>query len=234
MASAHNPVDIQKLYRNFDAAITSLDCGRKCAPYNEKGVPFCCDTNHIVPAAYLSEWSYYQSTTDLWHTWNPQDEQEYSRLAAVLPENMILLECLGHLSCQRNFRSIACRSFPFYPYLDQKKEFIGLTYYWEYQDLCWVISNLDVVSDTFRDQCIQTFTDIFATYPDEVENYAYFSTQMRQEFARQNRAIYLLHRDGNIYPLSPKNESMSVCLPKELPKYGPYEVAAFLRFPDEV
>jgi hypothetical protein len=233
MTSGINPQDIQTLYQKFDAPIASLDCGSKCAPYNEKGVPFCCDTKHIVPAAYLSEWSYYQDKTDLWHIWQGADEHEYLQLKAELPDNMILLECLGHKLCQRNYRSIACRSFPFFPYLDRQKVFIGLTNYWEYEDRCWVMSNLEVLSDTYRQQFIQAYSEIFQLYPAEFENYVFCSAQMREVFMRQNREIPLLHRDGNFYRVSPQDEKLSLCSPEEFPKFGPYEIAARLRFPDE-
>jgi hypothetical protein len=233
MTSELQPQDIQTLYQSFDTPIASLDCGSKCAPYNERGVPYCCDTKHTVPAAYLSEWTYYQDNTDLWHIWPGADEFSNSQLNAELPENMILLECSGHKFCQRNFRSIACRSFPFFPYLDRQNEFIGLAYYWEYEDRCWVMSNLEVVSDTYRQQFIQVYTGLFKSIPAEFKNYVFWSAHMREIFVRQNRGIPLLHRDGNVYNVSPQDGKLNLCQAEDFPKYGPYEIAATLRFPDE-
>ena len=110
-----NPADFAKIYANFEAPITAFDCGRKCAPYNEYGVPFCCDTDHAIPTAYLLEWVYLEPNTDLWHLWEDDDPDETARLRAETPDGQVLIECLGHQLCQRGFRSITCRAFPFLP-----------------------------------------------------------------------------------------------------------------------
>ena len=52
------PVDIRSLYDGFNSPIAKRDCGKKCAPYNTSGKPFCCDICQAVPAAYKSEWNY--------------------------------------------------------------------------------------------------------------------------------------------------------------------------------
>src|SRR5689334_8553126 len=92
--------DIRQLYDGFDSPIAALDCGKKCAPHNPSGKPFCCDTCHAVPAAYKSEWKYLQKNTELWHTWRGDEcgttsTEERARLVGDTPKNMILLACLG-------------------------------------------------------------------------------------------------------------------------------------------
>jgi hypothetical protein len=126
-------MDIKLLYKGFYSPITTFDCGSKCAPYNEKGIPFCCDTRHAVPTAYEVEWDYLQSNTDLWHLWEVADDKEFARIRARTPAGQVLIECKGHLHCQRHFRSLTCRSFPFFPYFDKMGSFLGLSYYWEYE-----------------------------------------------------------------------------------------------------
>jgi hypothetical protein len=46
------PADIRSLYDGFHSAIADLDCGKKCAPHNPSGKPFCCDICQALPAAY--------------------------------------------------------------------------------------------------------------------------------------------------------------------------------------
>ena len=46
------PADIRSLYDGFNYPIAEPDCGKKCAPYNPSGKPFCCDICQAVPAAY--------------------------------------------------------------------------------------------------------------------------------------------------------------------------------------
>ena len=154
------------LYTGFSAPIAALDCGEKCAPYNERGVPFCCDTRHVLPSAYQAEWEYLQAGTNLWHEWHSTDPHLELEIHAAAPEGQVLIECLGHRLCQRGYRSIACRAFPFFPYLTREGEFIGLSYYWEYEDRCWVISHLAAVSSEYAGQFFVAFDALFSAYPD--------------------------------------------------------------------
>ena len=231
--NALEPYDFADFYAKFNTPITKFDCGAKCAPYNQYGVPFCCDTDHAIPTAYLPEWQFLQANTDLWHPWQDDDPDETKRLRSELPKGQILIECLGHKRCQRNFRSVTCRAFPFFPYISKENEFLGLSYYWEYEDRCWVISHLDAVTPIYVDAFVSAYDTLFEHIPDEFVNFRYHSIMMRRIFGRQKRNIPLIHRDGNIYLVIPKNGQLLYVDSAELPKFGPYEVAAMLPFPDE-
>ncbi len=227
-------LDIQDLYARFRAPIAQLDCGKRCAPYNENGIPFCCDTRHAIPAAYLEEWDYLQGNTNLWHTWEAEDPAETHRLQEETPPGQVLIACLGPERCQREFRSLTCRSFPFFPYLDQQGEFLGLSYYWEYEDRCWVISNLQVVTPSYRAEFIAAFEALFERMPAERENFFYHSGVMRQVFTHRRRTIPLLHRDGQLYKISPHSGRLRKISAGQLPKFGPYRIADLLPFPEEL
>ncbi len=233
MSSTLQPEIIENIYAQFDAPITTFDCGSKCSPYNERGVPFCCDTLHAVPTAYQEEWQYLQEHTDLWHLWLDDDQEETARLRAETPDAMLLIECLGQKHCQRNYRSLTCRAFPFFPYIDSSKRFLGLSYYWEYEERCWVISQLDVVTPAYRDQFVGAYDHIFTIEPEELENFGYHSQVMRQKFIEFQRLIPLIHRDGNTYQINPEDEDLNPVDVGVLPKFGPYEIAALMPFPDE-
>ncbi len=227
------PANFAQIYASFDAPITALDCGRRCAPYNEYGVPFCCDTDHAVPTAYLSEWAYLQPNTDLWHPWEDDDLNKTQRLRADTPDGQILIKCLGHKHCQRGFRSITCRAFPFFSYITRAREFIGMSYYWEYEDRCWVINNLQAVTPDYVQQFVAAYDQLFKHIPGELENFRCHSIIMRRVFGRQKRTIPLLHRDGGTFTITPKDATLQPVDPASLPKYGPYEIAALMPFPDE-
>jgi hypothetical protein len=226
--------EFPSLYAGFHAPITELNCGEKCAPYNERGVPFCCDTRHAVPVAFRPEWEHLQAHTNLWHLWQGDNPQQKRSLEAQVPDDQVLVACLGHKLCQRNFRTITCRSFPFFPYIDGSDNFIGLTYYWEYEDRCWVISNLQIVSRQYRAEFIATFDRLFERLPEEKESFRYQSLLIRQYFERSRRAIPLLHRDGRTYKISPRSGRMIQVSVEKLPKFGPYKIAAEMPFPDEL
>jgi hypothetical protein len=226
--------DFAALYARFTSSIAALNCGQKCAPYNERGVPFCCDTLHAVPAAYAAEWAYLEASTDLWHRWTGKNSAETEELRAQSTPGQVLIACLGHERCQRQFRSITCRSFPFFPYINSQGDFLGLSYYWEYEDRCWVISNLDVVTMEYRNEFMDAYETIFEYMPEEREIYAEHSKLMRNTFQRGRRAIPLLHRNGFAYKITPISEHMRRVPVEALPAFGSYKIAKRLPFPDEV
>ncbi len=135
---------------------------------------------------------------------------------------MILLACLGPDHCQRENRALSCRQFPFFPYVTADLTFIGLTYNWELEDTCWVVSNLGQVTETYRGAFVQLYDDLFSEWVPEIKNYAIRSEQMRRYFIAQKRSFPILHRDGGHYLLRPINERLRRVEPDRLPKHGAY------------
>jgi hypothetical protein len=219
-------LNLRKLYDLFDASITGVDCGMQCAPHNPNGIPFCCDICHAVPTAYRQEWEYLQKSTDLWHIWRgdecTSDPADPSALLSNTPDHMLLLACRGPAHCQRPYRSITCRQFPFFPYMTSQDRFIGLAYHWSFEPSCWVISNLAQVTDRYREEFVRFYDSLLANWPDEHEGYAALSEEMREQFAARRRRIPILHRRGGYYLLSPASERLERISPQRLPRFGPY------------
>jgi hypothetical protein len=218
---------IRALYDGFDSPITSLDCGRKCALHNPNGKPFCCDICHAVPAVYKSEWEYLEPHTNLWHVWRGDEcgeikPKEKAAIKSSTPKDMILLACLGPSECQRDFRALSCRQFPFFPYVTSEYRFLGLAYEWEFETKCWVISNLSRVTRKYREEFVKSYDALFANFQYEFDSYAYHSEKMRKEFVKRGRRIPLLHRNGQAYLISPSSERMRLVSPNDLPRFGPY------------
>lgn len=225
--TTHIPqIDIRRLYDGFDAPVTEFDCGAKCAPYNPRGKPFCCDICQAVPVAYAQEWDYLQAHTDLWHAWRGDEcgasQEEAAELRQQTPEHLRLLACLGPDRCQRAYRATSCRQFPFFPYITADDRFIGLAYEWEFEPLCWVISHLETVSETYRREFIQTYDRLFEQWLDEYESYYATSAEMREEFSARRRRIPILHRRGGWYLLSPKSGRLTRADPARFRKFGEY------------
>ena len=217
-------LDYPTFYAHFNAPIAELDCGQYCAPHNPTGAPFCCDTRHAVPTVYEDEWQYLQANTDLWHPWQGRSAAETRRVRDETPDNLLLTECKGYQLCQRSFRAITCRAFPFFPYITRDDWFIGMTYYWQFEYACWVISNLQVVTPQYRAEFFSAFEEIFDRIPGEREGYRALSSSMRRVFGRWKRSIPLLHRNGNFYKITPRNGRMRRVEAEEMPKLGPYKV----------
>jgi len=223
--------NIRSLYNGFNSPIAEFDCGKKCAPHNPSGKPFCCDICHAVPAAYKSEWHYLEQHTDLWHEWrgdecedtsNGVSAREVARLKSDTPKNMILLACLGPSQCQRDFRALSCRQFPFFPYVTSQYRFIGLAYEWEFEAKCWVISNLPSVTQKYREEFIHTYDQLFALFQGEFEQYAYHSERLRESFITRKKRFPILHRNGRAYLVSPKSERLQRVDADNLPRFGVY------------
>lgn len=222
------PDEIRTLYHSFDSPILALDCGEKCAPHNPGGKPFCCDICQAVPAAYRAEWEYLQHRTHLWHEWRGDecgetDPEGKSRLLKSTPESMLLLACLGPDQCQREFRALSCRQFPFFPYVSADYRFLGLACEWEFEEKCWVISNLTRVSLRYRHEFVKIFDGLFTLFQEEFDAYARHSEQLRAHYHEACRRFPLLHRNGHDYVVSPGSGRMRRVDPSRLPGFGPYK-----------
>lgn len=217
--------DWHSLYQGFSSPIASLDCGRKCAPYNPAGKPFCCDICHAVPAAYRNEWSYFRWHTDLWHRYRGNEctgDGAGEDPRGNLPNSMLLLACLGPDRCQREYRALSCRQFPFFPYISSDYRFLGLACEWEWQDLCWVVSHLHKVSQTYRRQFIEIHDRLFSVFQEVFEDYARHSERLRAYHLAMRRRFPLLHRNKGDYLVSPGSERMQRVIPRTLSKHGNY------------
>lgn len=223
------PANLRALFDNFNSPIAKLDCGKKCAPHNPNGKPFCCDICHAVPAAYKSEWTYFQATTDLWHLYHDDDcpvpdlpDAGRAVRDSDLPSGMVLLACLGPDKCQRDLRALSCRAFPFFPYITSDYRFLGLACEWEFESTCWVISNLQAVTEKYRAEFISAFDYLLATFDDIFENYATHSGRLRANYSSRRKRFPLLHRNGRAYLVSPHSERTQRVDMSALPKFGFY------------
>ena len=219
-------LDIRRLYDRFTSPIAALNCGAMCKPHNPSGKPYCCDICQAVPAAFHIEWEYFKTNTDLWHLWRgdecPGDSSNPGDLDEETPNHMCLLACQGPQHCQREFRALSCRQFPFFPYVTADYRFLGLACEWEFEPVCWVISHLDQVSESYRLEFVRTYDELFALWQEEFESYAAKSEQMRARFTALKRRIPLLHRRGGWYLLSPGSERLARVDPRTLRRFGPY------------
>ncbi len=216
----------RNLYDAFDAPVTVLDCGLMCAPHNPRGIPFCCDICCAVPVAYKSEWQYLRSSTSLWHNWRgdecADEKSNRTELLQQTPAHLCLLACRGVEFCERSNRAVSCRQFPFFPYITSDYRFIGLTYDWEFTTRCWVISNLHLVTDAYRNEFILTFDRLFETWLEDLDCYAELSAETREHYKARHRRIPLLHRDGSTCLVSPASERVHRVTFSKLARFKPY------------
>ena len=196
--------DYEKIFKKFGSAISEkYDCGRICAPLN-KGEPICCSTQHAVPIVTTEEWQLLRRRTDMWHRFKAYDAST-REIVKELSDTCRAIECKGAANCERHNRSLACRSFPFFPYFTRERDLIGMSYYWSFEDRCWVISNLQIVEENFIKELIATYEYLFSKDEDEEDAFVEQSASMRRVFSRQNRIIPVIGRDGGYFKVMPKS-----------------------------
>ena len=224
----------RELYKTFSSPIAELDCGQMCGPYNDYGVPVCCDIKQVIPAAYQEEWAYLQENCDLWCPWRGADRKEQDELMNSLQGGQVLIQCLGYQDCQRSFRSISCRAFPFYPYIDSSSNFIGLAYYRDFQEECWVISNLALVSQEYKLEFQKVYQRLFMIYPDTRSSYSDYSAYLRETSTSAEEDLIVLGFSGDLFLIEPATEKIVEGQYSELEAYGPFQVTRELMFPEEL
>ena len=174
-----------ELYIDFALPLCEVDCGQKCGSYNDYGVPICCDIHQVIPSAFDLEWRYLKHNTDLWLPWSSAGSYD-QKLDEELLDGQVLLECKGYQECQRDFRTLTCRAFPFYPYLNSQGALLGLAYYPEFRFGCWIISNLEIVSLAYKQGFQRAFQRVFELYPDYRLNYIDYSRYERENAAKED------------------------------------------------
>lgn len=215
------PDDFRQIYERFQASISRFDCGRKCAPLNG-GEPVCCSTQHAVPVVQKVEWELLKRRTDMWRPFKAYDRATRD-IVKELGSSCAAIECRGARHCERDNRSLACRAFPFFPYIDRKGAFIGLAYYWDFEDRCWVISNMQVVEPAFLRDFVAAFELLFERDPEEYDNFKSHSASMRRVFSRRRKAIPLIGREGGFFKELPHGRGLRPMKAEELPRFGPYK-----------
>ena len=215
------PADFAVIYDRFQSSISRYDCGQHCAPLN-RGEPVCCTTRDAIPVVDKAEFALLRGRTDLWRRFKPHDAAS-RKIVEELHPTCAAIECKGARHCQRDNRTLACRSFPFFPYVTRTGEIIGLAYYWTFEDRCWVISNLKIVERAFVRDFLSAYDYLFEKDPEEFQTMKDYSATMRRVFSRANRFIPIIGRDGGYFKVMPKSGEVRPARVEEFKPHGPYK-----------
>ncbi len=211
--------DFARIYDLFSAPISQrFDCGRFCAPLNG-GSALCCSTQHTVPVATRAEWTLLRGRTDLWRRFRPYDWAT-RQIVAELPRSCTALACKGAAFCERDNRTLACRSFPFFPYFTRARSLVGISVYPGFEDRCWVVSNLWIVEKKFVAELIAGYEHLFALDADEEEAFVDQSAQTRRIFSRRGKPFPVIGRKGGVFKVRPKSGGKLV--PARIEEFRPH------------
>lgn len=212
----------RKIYDILQAPVsTSVDCGYKCAPLNG-GEPICCSTDNAIPVVDKEEWTLLKRRTKMWKIFKPFDTAS-RKVVDEMSTNCRAIECNGARLCERDNRTLACRSFPFFPYMSKDGFIIGVSYYWGFEDQCWVISNLQSVDIPFVAEMVRAYEILFEEDEEEFETFMDNSADMRRVFSRWDRDIPVITPDGRYLKILPHGEGVARADVSEFGAFGPYE-----------
>lgn len=185
--------DIGSLLRTLEAPVTDFDCGALCAPANG-GVPVCCHAETVLPVLYRAELALLQKRSDLWRRHVPDGADGPLQHAARACD--VFAVCKGHQHCERDNRSLACRTFPFEPYLDHDRQLVGIVFAFDLAHLCPLILGDHAIRPDFVAQCCAMWRRMFELDPDERSFYAGCSRTLRRRFGQLRQPIPVFTERG--------------------------------------
>ena len=159
------------------------------------GVPVCCDKSRIVPVLYKKEYQVLRARSDLWRPFRPQTEQQ-RELGEDMRACDRLCECKGVAHCERDNRSLACRTFPLEPYLDHEGELAGLVWNMDFEGTCPLVASRHAVRPDYIRQALAMWTKAFTWSPAEHEFYVGHSQTLRRSFGQKRKRIPVFTLEG--------------------------------------
>ena len=185
---------LEELLATLRAPVTEIDCGTLCAPGNG-GVPICCDKERIVPVLYKPEYALLRQRSDLWRPYRPRTEHQRS-LGNDMRACDRLCECKGAAHCDRENRSLVCRTFPLEPYLDHDAQLAGLVWNFESEGTCPLVGSRHKVREDYIDQCMTMWEKAFAWSEEERAFHFELSQTLRRSFGQKGQPVPVFTRAG--------------------------------------
>ncbi len=193
--------EVAYYYSLLKEEVTNYDCGTLCRDDNN-GSPFCCVTENAVPLLYKKEFELLKSRSDLWKVWNPTDPKERKLLDEHDEENTVFCKCKGAQFCERDNRSVSCRTFPLEPYIDKRGVFVGLVFMKEFSTGCPLTKRSKDIRQEFVDNHFIFWEKLMLRRPVEFETYTKSSRSYRMSRAKTKKNFPVLlpsHLKGKDY-----------------------------------
>ena len=191
MSIEFSDTDIQNFYKLLSLNLTAYNCGNLCAPENG-GEPYCCIVENAVPLLYREEFKYLQNRSTIWSRWKPKTKHNKKLKSEGESKTAIFCECKGVQFCERENRSISCRTFPLEPYIDEKGRFSGLIFMKEFRGKCPLMKRLADFQQKTIDNHYKFWCLIFEKRPDEFELYKSTSKGWRISSGKTGKELPVL------------------------------------------
>jgi hypothetical protein len=186
--------DFFQLYKILDTPITDTDCGAICSKAN-KGVPICCETSVVIPVLYRPELDYVSRHCDLWKEFTP-DPKIDKHLMDDCGYDDVMAVCKGHKKCNRDYRSFVCRTFPFYPFIDEAGNFLGMTYNYDFEGKCAIVGKHEMISKLYIRQFLDAWNYIFQRDEGEFEAHYDLCRDIEKKRKREGKHLHIINLKG--------------------------------------
>ena len=187
-------LDYADLYRRLQAPVTAFDCAQLCAPKNN-GIALCCHGDDVIPVLYKGELKVLLERSDLWHRWQPETPED-EELEEEMGE-FVLGECKGVAWCERDNRSLNCRTFPFMPYFDHDGGLGGIVYdYHAAEGKCPLVGMPEIVTRRYIEESLDFWQALTTGAPTEGDFYREESRKTRKRFRKKDEPVPVLTVDG--------------------------------------
>lgn len=181
--------ELKWLYKLMEVPMTEFDCGQLCVT-EENGVPPCCDALKTVPVLFKSEYEWHRKRNDFWRQMN-EDDPVYNTFCELIDADDYeqFAICPGVEGCDRDQRSLVCRTYPFEPYIDEDGRLKGITFNYDEEEVCPLVSKLDLdLNGDYITNSLIYWDFIFKRFPDQFDIY-YESSQQLRESGRNFRVF---------------------------------------------
>jgi hypothetical protein len=186
--------DIREFYALLGEEIADFDCGAVCAKRNRNGLPYCCDVSKTIPLMYREEYEYVRRHSSMWRPYKPRDPDE--KLDEL--EYHLYVECRGPGRCERAWRSIVCRIFPTYPYMDEDGRAIGLFFNTCLRDKCHLAGRPELVRAAFIRDHLKFWNLLLERHEGEHEFHMALSRQAEARHQRLRKPFVVMMPGGTL------------------------------------
>ena len=193
--------EVAYYYTLLEEELTDFDCGSLCKDDNG-GVPFCCVVDNAVPTLYKEEFKLLKSRSKLWKAWKPQTKEDKKMYEEHEGGDTVFCECKGVAFCERENRSISCRTFPLEPYLDTRGVLVGLVFMKEFMHGCPLTKRPKDIRQEFVDNHFIFWEKLLLRKEDEYELYMKSSKGYRisrGKTGKKFKIFYPSHLKGKKY-----------------------------------
>lgn len=141
---------------------------------------------------YREEFKYLAKRTELWRRWRPQTDVDKKMKKDDETKHLVFCECKGIAHCERENRSICCRTFPLEPYIDSDGVFIALIFMKEFRGKCPLLTRLKDIKQDVVDKHFEFWNFMLSKKQDEYDLYKDTSKGWRISATKTGKPLPLL------------------------------------------